>query len=835
MSSAKKNVRRKPGPTPPPKKKASKWKVFWMVAGIALIFPLIFVVKWTLELPNYRELERIKLASNTKVLDRNLQYLGTLPVTLPTGVKIDRNIVGLEDMSPYLPMAIVTSEDRRFFQHYGLDFIGLGRSLLKMVMGERLEGGSTITNQVIKNTLLSELSGGRTLERKYKEWILSVQVERYFSKDEILIDYLNLIYLGSGGYTDLIGVDMAARGYFGKPAKNLSLAESVYIATLVPSARRYFDYEAYRPLMKSLLSRMVEDGRITQQQADAAWKEQIRPAGWSVRYDREGNLVAAELVNDKAKNIRPNRNTFASHYLQQLEKQLRDILPSSAFTGAGGLKVVTTMDKQAQESIEQASRNARVPSGATMGAAIVDPYTGDVRAMVGQKLDVFSREWNNAAQSKRQVGSSIKPLLYATAIEEGYQQFHTELDAPVSFKCAGCPNGVYSPKNFSQTSTGQETTLRSALDQSLNLPTVRLANRIGIDTFKDKLRDLGFEVQGNEGLSLSIGTLESNPLKMALVYGSFVNGGKLYEPNYVLKVENSNGQVLYDAENHRTDGKRVWKEQTAFVMWDMLRGVVYDRTGGLARSAQISGRLVGGKTGTTNDVKDLWFVGVTPELAGAVWVGKEEGGAMPENSYSGVIAAPIWRDMVAGALRGKPYKNVVRPSGVVFESHAGYRMAVVKDIPPPQQNNNTQVQTEETPPQETVPDATTQETTPNPDTDPNTDDGTMLVILDKTTGYLADASTPVENRVERRIRKEDLDSFVKPQEVQPDPSTDPSTQPEPSVEEVPIEDPTVYPEDSTTPDPTVEEVPLEQGQPDPAFENPAGQAPPSEGSGFTGE
>ncbi|GGJ30127.1 transglycosylase domain-containing protein [Deinococcus roseus] len=838
MSPAKKNVRRKKI-KPSPKKRLSKLQIGLLATGLVLLFPLFFVIKWTTELPNYRELERIKLASNIKVMDRNLRYLGTLPVTLPTGVRIDRDIVELQNISPYLPMAIVTSEDRRFFQHYGVDFIGLARGLMKIVMGDRLEGGSTITNQVIKNTLLTELSTGRTLERKFKEWILSVQVERYFSKDEILTDYLNVIYLGSGGYTDLIGVDMAARGYLGKSAKNLSLAESVYIATLIPSARRYFDYPAYRPLMKNLLSRMVEDGRITQQQANAAWKEQIHPAGWQVRYDRDGNLSEAELVNAKAKNLRPNRNTYASHFMQQLENQLKDVLPSNAFTADGGLKVVTTLDQQAQNAIEQSSRNARVPDGATLGAAIVDPYTGDVRAMVGQKLDVFSREWNNAAQSRRQVGSSIKPLLYATAIENGYQQYHTELDAPVNYACAGCPGGNYSPKNFSQTSTGRETTLRSALDQSLNLPTVRLADRIGIDTFKNKLQDLGFEVQGNEGLSLSIGTLESNPLKMALVYASFVNGGQLFTPNYVLKVENSQGQVLYDAENHRSKGKKVWTAQTAFVMWDMLRGVVYDRTGGLARSAQISGRLVGGKTGTTNDVKDLWFVGVTPELAGAVWVGKEEGGAMPVNSYSGVIAAPIWHDMMAGALSGKPYKNIARPAGVTYELHAGYRMAVVHDTPPPAEETAQTPQTQpETQPQ-TQPETTTEPQTTEETTDPATqDDGTMLVIIDSTTGYLADPSTVLENRLERRIRKEDLDKFVKPEEtpeVQPEtpevqPETNPETQPGATVEEVPI-DPSTPPSAETIPEETPAEDPGLQNPDQNNLDQPQGQTAPDDLTG----
>ncbi|MBB6098034.1 membrane peptidoglycan carboxypeptidase [Deinobacterium chartae] len=749
--------------------------------GLAVTFLFLY---WGRDLPDYRQLESLRLESSSRIFARDGSALGTLSPTLPGGARVNRTLVQLKDVSPFLTAAVVTSEDRRFYEHNGVDPLGLARGFFKAATGGRVEGGSTITNQVLKNTLLEDLKTGRTAERKIKEWLLSVQVEREFSKEEILGLYLNVIYWGSGGNADLVGISAASRAYFGKSPKDLSLAESVYLATLIPNPRRYFDYEGYRPLMRSLLERMVEDGRVTQAQADRAWREPIRPAGWRVRYDDQGNLTSATLVDDKAKNIASRSREKAPHFLQQVERELVSRFGRERVFGQGGLQVYTTLDPQAQRAAERASENARIPAGATLGAVLLDPNNGDVLAMVGQKLTPGARpaEWNNAVQSRRQVGSSIKPLLYTTAVELGYGQDHTEKDAPVNY-------GGYSPQNYSRTYSGREVTLRYALDFSLNLPTVRLADRIGLATFADKLRELGLEPPKNAGYSLALGTLEASPLQMAAAYAAFANGGRYHTPNYLRQVKTASGEVLFDITRERPEPRQVWTPQTAFIGLDMLRGVVNDygpQNGGLAWRARIPGREVAGKTGTTNDVRDIWFVGMTPQVVGAVWVGKQESGTLPQSVSSSVVNPPIWREMVAGALEGQPSAQFRVPPGIGYATVGGTRMAMRYDAPEPK---------DPAPEPEPEPEPIPAETPPS-----EPDDGTVLVNLDARTMRLADDSTPPEFVIQRRVREDELSQY----EPQPD------TQ-DLAPEEAPVEE--VMPEEALP----AEEPPAEPAPTDPAL------------------
>nr|WP_246351300.1 transglycosylase domain-containing protein [Deinobacterium chartae] len=707
-----------------------------------------FALKWGRDIPDFRELDNLTLGSTTRVYARDRSLIGILAPTMPGGGRINRTLVTLDEVSPYMVAAVVTSEDRRFFEHYGLDPQGVSRGLIRTFNGERVEGGSTLTNQLIKNTLLQDrYEGARTPERKIKEWILSVQAERAFTKEEVLRNYLNVVYWGRGGALDIIGVHAAARSYLGKDPKDLTLAESVYLTILLPKPGRYFDYAAYRPLMRSLLTRMVEDNWITPAQANEAWREKLAPRGWKVAYDDQGNLKGAKLVNPNAKNVAGVVTERAPHFMQQVERELIARFGRERVFGSGGLTVYTTLDPKAQRAAEQASRDAVIPSGATLGMALLDPQNGEVLAMVGQKLhgNRPPAEWNNAVQGARQVGSSIKPLLYTTAVDLGYGQDHTEPDQPVSFPCVGCPGGVWQPGNFEGRVSGRNVTLRYALDNSLNLPTVRLADRIGLPAFTTKLRQLGLPVPERPNLTLSIGTLETSPLKMAAAYAPFANGGLYYEPSYLRRVETASGQVLYDSSRDRPKPRRVWSPQVAYVGMDMLLGVVNDlgqTEGGLAWRARIPGRQVGGKTGTTNDVKDLWFVGLTPQAVGAVWVGKQAGGVMPRNAYSGTINPPIWKQMVEGALAGKPPARFEPPEGVGFKQLGAVRAAYVIK------------KTENAP------------TTPHvaKDTRPRytwvkslpEDPATMIVALDRQTLLLADEFTPADRIVRRRIRVQDL-------------------------------------------------------------------------------
>ncbi|SMB95418.1 transglycosylase domain-containing protein [Deinococcus hopiensis] len=623
---------------------------------------------WGRDLPSVSDLDVLEFSGQTRVYDRQGTFVGTLTPSLGSGASENRHLLKLGEVSPWLQKAIVTSEDRRFYEHHGVDYIGIARGLIKGVLKNDLEGGSSITQQVVKNTLLSDLHSARTAERKFKEAVLAYQLERNFNKDQILNAYLNVIYWGNGGRSDIIGAETAARAYFKKSASELNLAESVYLTTIVPAPnRRYKNFEAYRPLMKNLLARMVEDGRVTQAEAEAAWKTPIYPAGWRIAWKGDGTVTSARLerperireniaASDQAQGV--NRYQYL-HYMQAVERELLPKIGRKALYGGG--KIYTSMDLKAQQAAEKASLNAQLPGGATLGAALVSPRNGEVLALVGQKL-VGGRpsDWNNATQARRQVGSSIKPLLYTLALEKGWKQSDTVLDSPLT--------GSYQPQNYDRRWTGRFVTMRYALDHSLNLPTVRIGQEVGMDDFGAKLRELGLTPPPDAGLSLSIGTLEASPLQMAAAYAAFANGGLYYAPSLVRRMEDARGQVLY--ARSAPAGKRVWDARAAWLGLDMIRGVVNDLTpaqGGLATKAQIPGWDVGGKTGTTNDVKDLWFAGVTPMVVGAVWVGKQGGGSLPSWAYSGDVPTPVWQQAVAGALAGQPRQTFLEPPGIGYK------------------------------------------------------------------------------------------------------------------------------------------------------------------------
>ncbi|WP_309570882.1 transglycosylase domain-containing protein [Deinococcus sp.] len=624
---------------------------------------------WGRDLPSVSDLDVLEFSGQTRVYDRAGALIGALTPSLDSSGGVNRNLVPLAQIAAPLQKAVVTSEDRRFYEHHGVDYIGITRGLLKGLLKNDLEGGSSITQQVVKNTLLADLHAARTPERKFKEAVLAYQLDRNFDKQKILNAYLNIVYWGDGGRSDIIGAGTAAHAYFRKDAADLNLAESVYLATIIPAPnRRYKEFKAYRPLMKDLLSRMVEDGRVTQTQANAAWKTPIYPAGWRIGWNDDGTVRTAAL--EAPQRLQENINAFDAqggpkyayqHYLQAVEKELLPVIGRKALYGGG--RIITGMSVPAQEAAERASMNASLPDGATLGIALVSPVNGEVLALVGQKLTGSrASDWNNATQARRQVGSSIKPLLYTLALQRGWKQSDTVLDAPLT-------DSSYQPQNYDGRWTGRYVTMRYALDHSLNLPTVRIGQEIGVPTFEAKLRELGFTPPAEGGLSLTIGTLEASPLQLAAAYATFANGGLYYAPTLVRKVEDSRGKLLY--ARPAPTPKRVWDAQTAFLGLDMLRGVVNDLTefqGGLATRAQIPGWEVGGKTGTTNDIKDLWFAGVTPTVAGAVWVGKQAGGALPSGFYSGEVPTPVWQQAVAGAVQGQPVQPFPEPAGIVYRT-----------------------------------------------------------------------------------------------------------------------------------------------------------------------
>jgi penicillin-binding protein 1A len=650
-----------------------------------------FLVRWARELPDYRELDQLQLAGTTRVYASDNALIGVLVPTVGKE-RFDRRPAKLNEINALMIASVVASEDADFFKHYGFDPIGIARSLFQTFIKDNAQGGSTITQQLIRSTLIRELADdrSRTVERKIKELMLSVQAERYFTKEELLADYLNSVFWGG----NLRGIRAAAQAYFGKDPLELSLAESVYMTSLLPSPNDFFaprdnaigGFKRVRAGMKLRLARLVEGEWITQKESDAAWLEKVQPRGWKVMYDDKGGIKDAKLLDPTANKVKETRTEFATHFMYEMRKILKAKFPDKIYSG-GGLRVFTTLDTRAQRAAELAVTRGRTPRGAETSAVMINPYTGEIMAMVGGKDIGGKDEYNRAAAAnfRRSPGSSVKPLLFATALEAGVQQWDTFLDANLKINAPGTScfgqYGVWCPKNFDgpALNSNKNVSLRYTLDHSLNLPTARVLQQIGRDRYRDKLRQLGFEVPNELPWSSAIGGIEATPLKMAAAYASFVNGGFYIEPRYIKRIEDSDGKVLYpQSADDEPVKRRVWSPQIAFVALDMIRGVVNDPPSispEYAKDAKIPNRQVAGKTGTSSNVVDMWFVGSTPEAVGAIWIGRDDNKGMGERYFSGEWNPKIWRDMVSNALIGRPPQIWQTPEYIGYRDLQGVKMA----------------------------------------------------------------------------------------------------------------------------------------------------------------
>ena len=632
-----------------------------------------FLVRWARELPDYRELDQLQLAGTTRVYASDNALIGVLVPTVG-GERFDRRPAKLNEINALMIASVVASEDADFFKHYGFDPIGIARSLFQTFIKDNAQGASTITQQLIRSTLIRELADDRkrVVERKFKELMLSVQAERYFTKEELLADYLNSVFWGG----NLRGIRAAAQAYFGKDPLELTLAESVYMTSLLPSPNDFFaprdnaigGFKRVRAGMKLRLVRLVEGEWITQKESNAAWLEKVQPRGWKVSYDGKGGIKDAKLVDPTANKVKETRTEFATHFMYEVRKILKAKFSDDKIYSGGGLRVFTTLDTRAQRAAELAVTRGRTPRGAETAAVMINPYTGEIMAMVGGKDVGGKDEYNRAAAAKfkRSPGSSIKPLLFATALDAGVNQWDTYLDANVRINAPGTScfgqDGIWCPKNFDGPAKilNAPVTLRYTLDHSLNLPTIRVLQKIGRDRFRDKLRQLGFNDVENEIVWSSAigGGINASPLRMAAAYASFVNGGFYIEPRYIKRIEDSDGKVLYpQSSDDEPVKRRVWSPQIAYVALDMIRGVVNDPPSlspEYAKDARIVNRQVAGKTGTSSNVVDMWFVGTTPEAVGAVWIGRDDNKGMGERYFSGEWNPKIWRDMVSNALVGRP-------------------------------------------------------------------------------------------------------------------------------------------------------------------------------------
>lgn len=628
---------------------------FLGVLGLFLIFGVVFPL-FALDLPSPDKIVR-REGFSTKIYDRN----GVLLYDIFANQR--RTPVDIKDVPLYLQQATIAIEDKNFYKHGGFDPMGILRAATNIVFRGRLQGGSTLTQQLVKNVLLSS---ERTLPRKIREFILTVQIERKYTKDQILQMYLNEAPYGGTAW----GVESAAETYFGKTVADLNLIESTVLAGLPQRPTSYSPYgtnpQAYIGRTQDVLRRMREDGYITKEQEQEAAKQ----------------LSQVQFVGKGA-------NFKAPHFVTYVQNLLEERY-GEALVQQGGLKVTTALDWDLQEKAQAVVTDeiARVESlHITNGAAVVvDPNTGEILAMVGSK-DFAAKDYDgqvNVTLSLRQPGSAIKPVTYVTALRKGYTASTLLIDTPTVFPGGDQPE--YKPVNYDDKFRGP-IQIRFALGNSINVPAVKLLALVGIKDMMQTAFDLGIktleptrENLERVGLSVTLGGGEIRLLDMTSAYGAFANGGKRFDPVLILKVEDQKGKVL--EEYKAGDGRRVLSEGEAFIISSILsdnnaRAEVFGTNSALV----VPGRTVAAKTGTTNDRRDNWTIGWTPQVAVGVWVGNNDNSQIKQVASGVSGAAPIWRQIMQAALAGKPSVTFEIPQSIVtaevdsisgFRAHDGY-------------------------------------------------------------------------------------------------------------------------------------------------------------------
>lgn len=593
---------------------------FGFLGLVALISFFVWFF-WGTPLPT--KLNENNFSVSTKLFDRKGKTLYEIYTTER------RTPVKLEELPDHIKKATIAIEDKDFYKHGGFSPTGMVRAVYKIVFKGRVQGGSTLTQQLVKSALLTP---ERTIRRKVREIVLALAVETMYSKDKILEMYLNQIPYGSTAY----GIEAAAELYFNKPAKDLSLAESTLLAGLTAAPTAYSPFGTHPERAKErqamVLNRMVEDGYISQEEADEAKDE---PLNYSVQ-----------------------ETPRATHFSLWVKELLAEKY-GEAIVEQGGLRVTTTLDLELQEMAEMtvATEVAKLSKqNVKNGLALVTrPKTGEILAMVGSK-DYYSTDEDgkvNVIFAKRQPGSSIKPLNYALAIRDLKITPATPFaDVPTCFTVFG--QEAYCPKNYDGSFHGVVQT-RFALGNSYNIPAVRVLALNGVENFIYFLQDMGITTltdPSNYGLSLTLGGGEVRPYDMAVAFGVFANAGIKQSLNPILKIEDWKGKVLYEAQNEEDKGVRVLTPEVTFLISHMLLdNGARSQAFGSSSFLNVSGHSeVSVKTGTTNDRRDNWTIGYTGHALVLSWVGNNDNSEM-KGAVSGVSgASPIWNKIMKEVL-----------------------------------------------------------------------------------------------------------------------------------------------------------------------------------------
>jgi penicillin-binding protein 1A len=724
------------------------WLSLSSLVAIMAVGAILWYI-WSSNLPYIGSLENYNPPVITEIFDSNNTEIGVF-------YNEKRIIAKLDQVPKNLLNAIVAAEDDKFYEHKGLVYTGILRSFIKGLMAARIKGGgSTITQQVARTVLLKDLS--QTFKRKAKEVMLSIQIEKMFSKERILFLYINEVNLGKGAY----GVEAASQTYFGKSAKDLNLAECAMIAGLYPSPTRYnpiSDFEKAKERQKYVLQKMVKVGYITEAQEKEAYDTRLlitkmnesafgnsqyfteyirryleKKYGKDLLYNgglkvyttmdfnlqtsavnaldkglheldkREGyrgalrNISSGEIpafIEDAARKISadpPEIGTTIQCVVTDVDNQNKKV--TVMIGNDSGLLPISEMDwaRRPNKTVASYSGIVQTPgfvlkkgdvilckikdvssvpayrwlvsleqTPEVQGAFIaMDVSTGKVRAMVGGR-DFSESQFDRATQAKRQTGSAIKPIIYSTAIDSGMTPSTVILDtAYVSSMESDPDEDLWRPKNYDGEFLGP-TLLRNALIKSMNVITVKILQTIGPQAAIDYARKLGITADLEPNLSLALGSYSMTLKELTTAYSAFANGGSLVEPMFIEKIVDRNGLVL---EENQPSVHRAIGEDTAYVMTDILRGVVNE---GTAQRSKSLGRPVAGKTGTTNDLKDAWFVGFSPDLLAGVWVGYDDNKQMSRGESGAKAANPIWNYFMADALKDRPVEDFHAPDSVTF-------------------------------------------------------------------------------------------------------------------------------------------------------------------------
>ncbi|MDI6776591.1 MAG: PBP1A family penicillin-binding protein [Syntrophales bacterium] len=551
----------------------------------------------------------------------------------------DRKVIRISELPRVVIQAFVAAEDARFYQHRGVDILSIMRAFFKNIEAGRIvQGGSTITQQVAKSLYLSP---ERNYLRKIKEAILAYRIDKYLSKDEILNLYLNHIYLGHGTY----GIEAASQGYFGKSARYLTLPEAALLAGLPKAPGNYSPYanlDMARQRQLYVLKRMMEDGYITAQE-----KEEAIGAPVKLRSIKPKEKVAPYFIENVRRYI--------------LEKYGSDVLYRE------GLEVYTTLDiamqKAARDAVERGLREIeereRYKRGLVQGALLfLDARTGAIRAMVGGR-DFKRSEFNRATQARRQPGSAFKPFIYTAAFDKGMTPATKLIDSPVVF--ADATGKIWEPQNFDGEFWGA-TTLRTGLVHSRNIITIKLLQEIGVDYAAGYAANMGITSPLGRNLSLALGTSGVTLQEMVRGYGVLANKGKKCTPFFIKKIVDRTGHI-FEENQIKTSQIQVIDPRIAFMTTYVMQDVVESGTGMRVKSI---GRPVAGKTGTTDDTRDAWFIGFTPSLVTGVWVGFDQERPLGKQEVGGRAAAPIWLYFMEKVLKDTPVEVFPIPEGIVF-------------------------------------------------------------------------------------------------------------------------------------------------------------------------